>query len=142
MAFSVVTVVTNTAKQKISEMILNGKGFKIIEFETGEGGHDPLNSNLALTPDPTLTELPSKTFGPKAIEDAVIDSFNVAITVKLEESEAIGNMSNLGLIAEIVSSPTVGDPDIGTKFLFSIGNMPLRPKLDSEELEFLLTILY
>lgn len=140
---SIVVVVTDTAKKNISDMLVIGRGFQVTHFEVGSGGHDPLDVNIALTPDPTLTTLPQKTFGPKAITSATVTSlFSSEFTATLLPSEGIGVLSNIGLIATVISSLTPGDPLVGTTFLFAVGNMPFRTKLDSENIIFDLTLLY
>ncbi len=137
------TVVTDVAKKRISEMLLTGRGFQVKTFEVGEGGHDPLDINIALTPDPTVLELPKKTFGPKAVSDIKVKGFfDLEVSVFLDVNEAVGVVSNISVIAEITSSPIPGDPEMGTTFLLGVANLPHRAKLDSERIRYDLTLVY
>ena len=128
---------TNEARKKYVDMLVNGRSFLIEQFVTGEGGHDPSNPTLSLTPPVEALSLPGLTFGPKDV-DSIIDSnvFSVQVNATLESAEGVGPLSNIGLIARVNYSVTPSDPLLNTTFLFAIGNMPLQNKLDGETKEF------
>jgi hypothetical protein len=50
----------------------------------------------------------------------------------LDLLEAVGPLSNIGLIATYIFSPIGSDPLLGTSFLFALSNQPLSIKTDSE----------
>jgi len=133
MAQAIIATITDTARTSFATMLSLGRAFTITDFVTGEGGHDPGDPAVALTPDPTVTTLPFQSFGPKAITSkTLISPFCVEYLCDLDLLEAVGPLSNIGLIATYTFSPISGDPLIGTNFLFSLGNFPLSIKTDSE----------
>ena len=143
MAFSVVATVTDLGRQKLASSLITGKSFQIDQFSVGGGGHDPLDPSTALTPDPTVTACPDSVFGPEPVDAAtLISQFCPEFTARLAANEAIAPLSNICLIGTIIYSPLAGDPDVGTTFLFAIGNFPLRVKTDIESLEFRVTVQF
>lgn len=133
MAQAIVASITDTARAKFAEMLAVGRAFTITDFVVGNGGHDPGDPAVALTPDPTVSALPSQTFGPKGITSkSLISPFCVEYICDVDYTEAVGEVSNIGLIAKFTYSPIVGDPLVGTTFLFAIGNFPLKIKTDGE----------
>jgi hypothetical protein len=137
MAFSVIATVTDIGRQRLAQSIITGKAFQVDQFSVGSAGHDPLDPATALTPDPTATTCPSVVFGPEPIDAAtLVSQFCPEFTCRLEPTEAVASLSNICLIGTIVWSPIAGDPDLGTTFLFAIGNFPLRVKTDTESAEF------
>ena len=118
-------------------MCVNGRSFVVEQFETGEGGHDPGNPTVALTPDVSITELPLQTLGPKAIDSKTLpDPFTALYVCKLTGAEAVGTLSNFLLIARINFSPIPSDPLVNTFFAYAIANLPMQNKLAGEEKEF------
>jgi len=133
MAQAIIATITDTARSKFAEMLQMGRSFTITEFVTGEGGHDTGDPAIALTPDPTATILPLQSFGPKTITSKLLISpFCVEYLTNLDPLEAVGPLSNVGLIARFTYSPIGGDPLLGTSFLFAIANFPLIVKTDAE----------
>lgn len=133
MAQAIIATITDTARTNFADMLSVGRAFTITDFVTGEGGHDPGDPAVALTPDPTVTSLPLQSFGPKAITSkTLISPFCVEYLCDLDLLEAVGPLSNIGLIATFTFSPIAGDPLVGTSWLFSLGNFPLSIKTDSE----------
>jgi len=133
MAQAIIATITDTARSKFAEMLQMGRSFTITEFVTGEGGHDTGDPAIALTPDPTATILPLQSFGPKTITSkSLISPFCVEYLTNLDPLEAVGPLSNVGLIARFTYSPIGGDPLLGTSFLFAIANFPLIVKTDAE----------
>jgi len=147
MAFEIIAVVTNEAKSRLAEMLATGKSFYCSHFALDDYGYDPANPTIALTPDPAQTTcdpdgLPPL-FGPKAVEGfTYTGSFCPEFECYVSESEAVGSIGSLCLIATIVYSPTPGDPEIGSTFLFAIAHMPLWVKTDLENRTWLVTIQF
>ena len=82
-------------------------------------------------------------FGPKVLDSSVlISAFCPQFTCKLLNSEAVGELSNVGLIATMVYSPIPSDPVVGTQFLFAIGNFPLRVKTDVDAMSIIITLQF
>ena len=143
MAFSVIATVTDIGRQKLASSLITGKSFQIDQFSVGSGGHDPLDPSTALTPDPTATSCPDVVFGPEPVDAAVLTAqFCPEFTCRLLPAEAVAPLSDICLLGTFVYSPLVGDPDIGTSFLFALGNFPLRVKTDVEQLEFRVTVQF
>lgn len=143
MAQAIVATITDTARQKFAEMLQVGRAFTVTDFVTGEGGHDPGDPAVALTPDPTDVALPDQSFGPKVLTSkTLISPFCVEYRADLDNLEAVGPLSNIGLIATYTFSPIVGDPLVGTTFLFGIGNFPLQVKTDAETKVFNIQVQY
>jgi hypothetical protein len=135
MAFSVIAAVTDVGRQRIAQMLISGKSFVVNQFSVGDGGHDTLDPETALTPDTSLVTCPSVIFGPESVDSAaLVTAYCPQFTCILEESEAISALSNICLIGEIIYPTT--DPDYGTTFLFAIGNFPLKVKTGSDVFEF------
>ena len=133
MAQAIIATITDTARTHFANMLQMGRSFTITDFTTGSGGHDPGDVVVSLTPNPAVTSLPSQSFGPKAISTkTLISPFCVEYLAELELLEAVGPLSNVGLLATFTYSPISGDPLIGTTFLFAVANSPLSVKTDSE----------
>ena len=143
MAQAVVSTITDIARSKFAEMLSIGRSFTVTTFVTGQGGHDPGDVAVALTPNPSSLTLPQQTFGPKAITSkSLISPFCVQYQADLLDLEAVGPISNIGLIATYTYSPIPSDPLIGQTFLFAVGNMPLQIKTDSESKTFLVQVQF
>ena len=124
---------TNEARKKLVQSQVKGFGWTIETFATGEGGHDPANPSLALTPQVEVLSLPLLTFGPKnvaLVED--YDVYTIRVQCALTGSEAVGVLSNIGLYARITHTLNPSDPLLNTTFLYAIGTMPMQTKLDGE----------
>ena len=142
MAVALLAEITNLGRQRFADMTVSGRSFIIEQFVTGEGGHDPGNPTIPLTPDVSVSSLPLETFGPKAITSGVNVVFIDTITCTLGPTEANGVLSNVGLLARINYSPLIGDPLLNTYFLFAIANMPMQNKLAGETKIFEVVINY
>ena len=144
MAISVIAAITDIARSYIANMTITGVGFKITSFVVGSGGSDPGDSTVPLSPDPSLTVLPSMTFGPKALvlptpttSGTLLTPFCPQFQALLDYTEANGAVSNYGLMATPNATPTNPTP---TPFLFAIGNTPLKQKTDSDQLQVNITL--
>jgi len=137
MAQAIVASLTDLARSKFADMLQMGRAFTVTDFVTGENGHDPGDPAVALTPDPTVTTLPGQTFGPKSIASkTLVSPFCDSYLCHLDFLDAVGPLSNIGLIATFTYSPILGDPLVGTSFLMAIGNQPLIVKTDALSLDF------
>jgi hypothetical protein len=123
--------VTEEGHRRRSEQETTGKAFVVTAFALGNGGHDPANPSLRLSPDPLLTELPEVVFGPKATS-----SFDFANSrcptwdCTLGYDEGVTKFSSVGLYAQVVYSPVEDDPELNTLFLFAVVNFAQRSKTD------------
>jgi hypothetical protein len=143
MAITVLAAITDQGRAAFADMTVNGTSFVVNTFEVGNGGHDPGNPIVALTPDTTLGELPQITFGPEPIDEASLpdDLFTPEFDCFLQQNEAVGELSNIGLLAVYTDIPANGDL-AGATFLFAIGNFPLRVKVDTEVVEFTVSVIF
>lgn len=105
---SVVVTLTTKGRELEAQQLLYGYGFKLDYFSLGSGGHDPSNPSIPLPIDPDVTSLPSQFFGPEPIDTA--DLLNITcprFVCIAQPGEAVGMISNLGLIASVVYVPGV-----------------------------------
>lgn len=143
MAQAIISTISDTARSKLAEMLSIGRSFTVTHFVTGEGGHDPADDTVALTPDPSVLSLPLQTFGPKAVTaKTLISPYCVEYQCDLGNLDAVGPLSNIGLLATYNYSPIGGDPLVGTTFLFSIGNFPKQTKTDAETKTIMIQVQY
>lgn len=142
MAQAVVATITDTARTAFATMLESGIAFTITDFVTGNKGHDQADPAIALSPNPADTTLPGQTFGPKTITSkSLISPFCVEYIADLEDIEAVGELSNLGLQATYTFDPTPAGL-VGQTFLFAISNFPLRVKTDAETITFAITVQF
>jgi hypothetical protein len=146
MAISVKAAITDRGRAAFADLTVSGTSFAVTAFKVGNGGHDVGNPIIALTPDTSLSELPSITFGPEPVDESDLpDLFTPTFLCVLQQNEAVGEVSNIGLYAEyptIAEVPGI-DPNLaGTSFLFAISNFPLRVKVDTEVVEFLISVIF
>lgn len=142
MANEYLAVLTTTAQAWQAKARVNGYGLKITRFVVGSNGHDPTNPRLPLTPDPTRSGCYCGNEAITTIDGCLFSDFIDAVTWKtdycpvytcrLESGEAVGIVSSVCLIAEVVYSPIPADPVVGTEFLYAILNLPYRPKIAGE----------
>lgn len=151
MAITVSAAITDRGRAAFADMTVRGTSFIVRFFDVGNGGHDVGNPIVALTPDTSLADLPGKTFGPEDIDESGLpnDLFTPEFLCILQQNEAVGELSNIGLVAQYTGSqenvdagfaPSVGVA--GDTFLFALGNFPLRVKVDTEVVEFLVSIIF
>lgn len=128
MAFEAQALATNEAAQRTVSMWDYGTSFRIKYFEVSAGGHDPNDPTTALTPDPAATSIPGLVlFGPEPIDGIIKETITCSkYACTIEQGEYTGELSSVGLIAEIVYQGAA-DPDppaIGYQFLFAVYNRP------------------
>jgi hypothetical protein len=149
MAITVLAAITDQGRAAFAAMTVNGTSFIVTTFECGNGGHDPGNPIVALTPDTSLGELPQITFGPEPIDEASLpdDLYTPEFDCFLQQNEAVGELSNIGLLGYYPGETDDGSPNdvagkVGEYFLFAIGNFPLRVKVDTEVVEFTVSVIF
>ncbi len=146
MADELLAVLSNNALAWNARARVNGYGIKITKFVVGSYGHDPTNPRLALTPDPTRDGCYCGTEALTTTAGCLFSDFIDGVTWKndycpiyscrLETGEAVGIVSSICLIAEVLWSPVTGDPNVGLEYLYATVNLPYRPKLAGEALLF------
>ena len=104
MANEAKALVTTIAKQRLAEMFAYGTSYRVKYFEVSAGGHDPTDPTTALAADASWTEIPGTTlFGPEPIDGVEWEVATCPIFVcTIEQGEYTGDLSSVGLIAEIV----------------------------------------
>src|SRR5690242_4086212 len=102
----IVVTLTNEARRMEAQANLYGYGYRIEYFVIGSGGHDPGDASLALPLNLDAETLPGQFFGPEPIDkSALISPTCPQWTCILQPGEAVGEISNIGLIATIVFIP-------------------------------------
>jgi len=143
MAFNIIATVTDQGRQRIAEQLKTGKSFQVSKFSVSDGGHSVGDPTVALAPDPAAISCVFNTFqyGPVAINAAtLVSAFCPQFTCILGTGEANAPLSSICLIATIVYSPIVDDPDVGEDFLFAVGNYPLKVKTASDTFQYAVLI--
>lgn len=142
---SVIAALTEEGRRRIADMTISGRGFQVTQFVVGSGGADPSDPSVPLTPDTSVTVLPSQTFGPVPVVSpspgetgTLISPFCPQYVGLLDFNQANGDISNIGLIATINFPLT--DPLVGTNFLFAVGNRPTISKSDADQLQLNITL--
>lgn len=123
----------------MAEGLKTGRSFVVNKFSVSDAGHSLVDPNTALAPDPTATICPVRTFSytDRPINASVlVSSFCPQFTCVLSPGEANGPISTLCLIATVLYSPVLNDPDVGQSFLFAVGNFPLRVKVPQDSWTF------
>lgn len=102
----IVVSLTNQARQMEAQALLYGYGYQISTFVIGSGGSDPGDPTLALPLNLNADTLPGQFYGPVEIDNAALISPTCPQwTCILQPGEAVGNVSNIGLIATVVFIP-------------------------------------
>lgn len=97
---------TNRARQLEAQALLYGYGYQIHYFAVGSGGHDPGNPTLALPLNSDAPSLPGQFFGPQPINiSTLISPTCPQWTCILNPGDAVGGISNFGLIATVTFVP-------------------------------------
>jgi hypothetical protein len=134
MALEIKALITNEGQRRSAERLL-GKNFILAGFALANGGFDPSDPSTALTPNPEQTELTDVVFGPKSISGITFANDQCPIVECLvAPGEGTTMFSQVYILGQIITSPTVDDPELNLVFLYAVSNMPERPKLDSENL--------
>jgi hypothetical protein len=139
-----VVSLTTRGRQVEAQQLLYGYGFRIDYFVLGAGGHDPGNPGIALPLDTDVSSLPGQFFGPEPVDARdLVTATCPRFTCVAQPGEAVGGISNIGLVATILSVPPESPPDspsVGSTFLYAICNMPLRYKVSASRETFNISI--
>lgn len=97
-------LVSTIAKQRLAEMLAYGTSYQVKYFEVSAGGHDPTDPTTALAADASWTEIPGVVlFGPEPIDSIEWETATCPIFVcTIDQGEYTGDLSSVGLVAEIV----------------------------------------
>jgi hypothetical protein len=139
LAISVISAITDTGRFQMAEAIRIGRSFVVNKFSVSDAGHSLVDPNTALAPDPTVTTIPVRTFSytDRPINASVlVSAFCPQFTCVVAPGEGNGPISTLALIATVLFSPVLDDPDVGKSFLFALGNFPLRVKVPQDSWTF------
>lgn len=135
---------TKRGRELEAQQLLHGYGFKVGYYVLGAGGHDPGNPTITLPLATDVPQLPLQFFGPEPIDTReLISPTCPKFTCVVQPGEAVGGISNLGLIAEITYIPPGSPsdaPNLGDTFLYALTNFPLRFKVSSSRETFTVTI--
>lgn len=137
MSLSVTALLTDVARQRIAQYSISGKAYQVVDFSVNSFGHDLGDPTLALPSDRSAVVCPGGTplFGPEPIYSSVlISDFCPQFLCVLEKIESNGSLSNICLIATVVYSPIGGDVEVGTSFLYAVGNFPLKIKTGADRM--------
>jgi len=139
-----VVSLTKKGRELEAQQLLYGYGFRIDYFVLGAGGHDPGNPTIALPLDTDVVELPGQFFGPEPIDiKELVTPTCPRFTCIVQPGEAVGGISNLGLVASIQSVPSgspVDAPTVGSTFLYALCAFPLRYKVSASRETFTISI--
>jgi hypothetical protein len=141
----VYAAVTNIGRRLRGAQHLSTFHFVITDFAIGDQGHDQNNPRIALVPNLNQTEYNNGfplLHGPTPLESAsMIAPYYPRFTFRLNRGEAVGEWSQINLIATVITSPgALMDgtllPGVGEQFLFAIVNRPLVIRADIDEDEY------
>lgn len=140
MAYTSIGLLTNEAKRRIAEMWMTGKSYQVKYFALSSGGHEETDPTIAKAIDPAATVMPGDPpiFGPEPIDEyRLVSDYCPVFVCKVQPGEVVGIVSSVALFAEIVYSPIVDDPELGTLFLFAVHNRPalIFTGIDSADFE-------
>ena len=139
-----VVSLTKKGRELEAQQLLYGYGFRIDYFVLGAGGHDPGNPTVALPLNTDVLELQGQFFGPEPIDiKELVTATCPRFTCVVQAGEAVGGISDLGLIATVLSVPTgspVDAPTVGSTFLYALTNFPLRYKVSASRETFSVSI--
>jgi hypothetical protein len=137
MAYDSIAILTNETKRRMAEGWETGKSFRVRYFSISATGHDPTDPTVALSIDPSATDIGGSIFGPEPIDRYEYTSDYCPVFVcAVQKRELIGPVSALGLWAETTCVPA-GDPEpAGTLFLFAIHHRPLLVFTGADSAEF------
>jgi len=103
-----VVSLTKKGRELEAQQLLYGYGFRIDYFVLGAGGHDTGNPMVALPLNTDVLELPGQFFGPEPVDDkSLVTPTCPRFICIAQPGEAVGGISNLGLIATMTYNPAI-----------------------------------
>lgn len=144
MALTVIASLTDVGRNRLAQQLISGKSFLVNQFSVNSAGHDPSSPTIALTPDTTATVCPggAPLFTDDIASSTLLNAFCPQFECVIPLGAGIGSISNLCLFGHVVYSPIPNDPDIGSSFLFAIGNFPLKVKTAADTLTMVVSIQF
>ncbi|TPG60128.1 hypothetical protein [Ewingella americana] len=103
------TLTTKGRIYRCEELVTGQAAVKIVGFCVGTQGYDPNDVSTALTPDPTAESLENEVFRDNYDSVEFLNLFTPVFVCVLEEAEAVGPVGEIGLLAEVVLGPDVGE---------------------------------
>lgn len=121
-------IITTVAREYLARSAADGTSIKIVDFSVGSGGYVTSLPLYAKDPDPEAVSLESEIYrGPlTAVENVTINGMAKSFVGRLSLESVVGGIGEIGLWAEIISSPF--PTEIGEQFLFALCNQPLNVK--------------
>lgn len=138
MSYETLGIVTTAGKARIAQMLATGKSFRVTHFAIGDLGHLPTDPTIALTPDPTITDFAYGNVLIKPVDSVAFPQITCPVwTCIVLPADYSGPISSLYLLGTVEYSPTVGDPDIGLRFIFAVSTRPrvIKGPLDNFSFE-------
>lgn len=137
MAYEAKALMTTLAKQYEAEGWAYGIGTRVKYFSVSAGGHDPSDPTTALAPDPAATSMPGTVlFGPEAIDSIEWGSIICPKFVcQLDKGEFAGELSSIGLIAEITYVGFTKTASVSRTFTFN-NNAPAADTITASSGDF------
>ena len=139
---TIVAAIVNQGWLRITDSLISSFKFLVTDFAIGDQGHDPQNPRMPRAIDPAQVELNAGRpvlFGPAPLTSAVREPpYCSAYTFDLARGVAVGDWSQINLIATVLASPgELPDgtplPGVGTQFLFAVANRPLVIRADVDQ---------
>ncbi|EHM1384086.1 hypothetical protein KFS98_003573 [Salmonella enterica] len=121
------TLTTKGRIYRAQELITGQAAIKIVGFCVGTEGYDPNDTSTALTPDPTAESLENEIFRDPYDAVEMLNLFTPVFVCTLEETEAVGPIGEIGLLAEVVLGP-----DAGQTYLHAVMHTPQFNKTSDE----------
>lgn len=147
MAYECIAIPTNEARRRRARSDTYGTSYIVKYFGLTAGGHDPLDSRIAIAVDPAATTMPggAPLFGPELIDGVTwMSDFCPKYICRVQTGEFAGGVSSIGLWAEIVYiDPSDPDPPLlGTVWLYAVCNRALLNLVSADSAEFGMTVFF
>lgn len=135
---------TNLARRYTAEAVRSSFHFIVTDYVLGDQGHDIENAMLSRSVDRSM-EVPNDgrplLWGPDTLDTRELtDTFCSTFGFRLTGNEAIGQFSQICLLATVTASPGGSLPAVGVQFLYAVANRPLTSKVPGEIVDYALTI--
>jgi len=129
-------IITNGGRTLLGRMMLEGLSFAVCGFAVGTSGYDILDPTQSTGPPPGATALGTQIFPLPVPAKETVDLVEfpavgaVSFLCRLETSEALAGLGELGLFVEILNSPLF-PAEVGDIHLFALSHSPLQGKTDN-----------
>jgi len=128
---SIQALITNEGRELIARMMVEGLSFHVTGFAVGLGGYDTSDPTQSTGPNPSASTLGSQLFPVSGTESIDLVEFPNASAIsflgRLETSEALGGLGEMGLFVTILDSPSMPS-EVGDEHLFALAHFPLQGK--------------